>query len=120
VHWLKMLARFPHDLNTWLGPGHSMPSGDPPTSLSKQTKMNGLILLPPITVPSEFAALTMEGNRIVRFYSIVPLYQEELAYKLKYGTEALLDKLDKEGVNEIVDLQRKNVCKTSLLQFWKR
>jgi hypothetical protein len=34
IRWMKMLARFPNDYNTWLGMGHTLPSGDPVTPLS--------------------------------------------------------------------------------------
>lgn len=33
VRWLKTLARFPHDYDTWLSYGHTMPNGDPPEPL---------------------------------------------------------------------------------------
>ncbi|MEF2245626.1 MULTISPECIES: suppressor of fused domain protein [unclassified Paenibacillus] len=112
IRWLKMLARFPHDYDTWLGWGHTMPNGDPAEPLSQQTGMSGIILLPPIDVDEDFLTLDMEDGRTVDFYAIVPLYSEELDFKLKYGSEPLLDKFDEYGINEIIDLDRHNTCKT--------
>jgi hypothetical protein len=120
IRWLKMLARLPHEYNSWLGPAHTIPNGDPPTPLSSQTKMSGIMLLPSTIASADFKTLTMPSGTIVRFYSIIPLYQEEMNYKLNNGAEALLDKLNKEQVNEIIHLKRKNVMKSSLLQFWKK
>lgn len=111
VRWLKMLARFPHDYETWLGWGHTMPNGDPPEPLSEETEMSGIILLPPIEADEQFFTLEMDDGRILRFYAIVPLYQEELDFKLDHGSDALLEKFDEYGINEIIDLGRRNVCK---------
>ncbi|WP_445322382.1 suppressor of fused domain protein [Paenibacillus sp. IHBB 10380] len=42
----------------------------------------------------------------------MPLYTEEMNFKLKNnGADALLAKLEKAGVDEKVDIKRKNVCK---------
>lgn len=119
IRWLKLLAKFPHDYQTWLGWGHTMPAGNPPVPLSEQTKMNGVILLPPICMDFGFHVLKMDEERSIRFYAVIPLYQEEMDYKLKHGLDALMDRFDKHGINEVIDLQRKNVCKSSPF-FWKR
>ncbi|MFD0587276.1 suppressor of fused domain protein [Paenibacillus sp. GCM10027627] len=118
IRWLKMLARFPHDYDTWLGWGHTMPNGDPAEPLSEQTDMSGIILLPPVDVHEDFLSLEMGDGRTISFYAIVPLYSEEMDFKLKNGSEPLIDKFDKYGINEIINLNRRNTCK-SRLKFWK-
>ncbi|AWB43067.1 hypothetical protein DCC85_01690 [Paenibacillus sp. CAA11] len=121
VRWLKVIARFVHDYQTWMGFGHTMPNGDPAEPLSSQTKQSGIVLLPPIQVPESFGELQMDEERSVNFYSIVPLYPEEMDFKLKHGINALLERFDEHGITELVDLKRKNVCKpSSLLKFWKK
>ncbi|MEI7028181.1 suppressor of fused domain protein [Paenibacillus sp. y28] len=120
IQWLKMLARFPHDFQTWLGDGHTMPNGDPANPLSGQTEMNGIILLRPITVHPDFLTLPMDEERTVRFYCIVPLYGEEMEFKLKYGYSKLTDKFDEHGMNEVFQPNRKKVCKKSRFSFWKK
>ncbi|MFB6363421.1 suppressor of fused domain protein [Paenibacillus elgii] len=42
---------------------------------------------------------------------MVPLYSEEMDFKLMHGSDPLLDKLDEYGINEIIDLNRRNTCK---------
>jgi hypothetical protein len=118
VYWLKMLARFPHQYDSWLADAHTMPNGDPPEPLSGKTNQDGIILLPPIMVSADFHGLRMDEERVVNFYAIVPLYPEEMAFKLKHGVEALLDRFDKHGINELIDLNRTNVCKKPLWKFW--
>jgi hypothetical protein len=68
------------------------------------------ILLPSLEVDEDFISLDMEDGRTVHFYSIVPLYSEELDFKLKHGSDPLLDKFEEYGVNELVDLKRRNTC----------
>lgn len=120
IRWLKMLARFPHDFGTWLGYGHTIPNGEPAEPLSPESMMNGVILLPLVRVNPGFLELRMDEERLLRFYCVVPLYEEEMNYKLKYGTDALTNKLDAHGINELIQLKRKNTCKTGILSFFKR
>lgn len=111
IRQLKSLARFPHKYNTWLGWGHSVPNGDPAEKFADNTALNGVIILPSINVPEEFLQLSIDENKTIEFYSVVPLYQEEMELKLNKGSEALLDLFDKHGINDVVFPERKNVCK---------
>ncbi|RKP49957.1 suppressor of fused domain protein [Cohnella endophytica] len=119
VYWLKMLARLPHEHDTWLGQGHTIPNGDPAEPLSGATNLNGIILLPPIRVSQEFHTLQIDEERCVHFYCLVPLFGEEMQFKLDEGSDALLDKFDKYQLNEVVDLKRKNTCKRSFFSRWR-
>jgi hypothetical protein len=110
--WLiKSLARFPHKYNTWLGWGHTMPNGNPPEPYATNTAFNGAILLPSITVPDEFHTLQINEDKNIHFYSIIPLYGEEMDFKLSSGTNALLDKFSKFNITDVIELKRRNVIK---------
>lgn len=61
--------------------------------------------------PHAFFTLHMEPGKDVHFFTLIPLYAEEMNLKLTQGTEALLEKLAQAGVNEIVQLDRKNAAK---------
>jgi len=119
IYWLKMLARLPHEHNTWLGEGHTIPNGDPAEALSSQTAMNGVVLLSPNRVDQQFQTLQMDSKRSVRFYCIVPLFDEEMKLKLNEGATALTDKFAKHQIDEVIDLKRKNVGKRSFFSRWK-
>ena len=54
VRWLKFLARFPHEYNTWLGFGHTIPNGDPAKAFAGNTKLNTMLLLPSILFDDAF------------------------------------------------------------------
>jgi hypothetical protein len=115
-----MLVRLPHQHNSWLGSGHTIPNGDPADNLSNKTVMNGIILLPPIRVNEEFHTLKIDDEHSVHFYCLVPLFDEEMSFKLNKGSDALTDKFDKYKINELVDLERKNTCKRLFFSMWKR
>ncbi len=110
VRLLKMLARFPHKFNTWLYWGHTVRNGDPIASYAENTKLCSALLLVPLGVPEDFLSLKINEDITVRFFSIYPIYKEEMEYKLKYGVDALLDKFDAYDINEVVAINRKNVC----------
>lgn len=106
VRMLQQLAKYPHQHGTWLGSGHTIP-------ISKASDVGhdfrSIILLESITLSEEFTCI--EGKKEdVHLYAAIPLYKEEADYKRKNGTTALLNKLDTFNIDEIVDVNRKNVC----------
>jgi hypothetical protein len=110
IRWLKMLARMPHEYETWLGAGHTVPTGDPPEPYAAGTKLCCMLVMPPVTVEEGFHQLEA-GGKVIHFYALYPLYKEEMDYKLKKGAEGLLEKFDKAGVTEVVDVARGNTCR---------
>ncbi|MEM9340969.1 MAG: suppressor of fused domain protein, partial [Bacteroidota bacterium] len=46
IRWLKYLARFPHEYNTWFWWGHTIPNGDPAEQFADNTQLNTMLLLP--------------------------------------------------------------------------
>jgi hypothetical protein len=117
IRWLKTLARFPHEYSTYIGWGHSMPNGDPPEPLAENTRLCGFVLLHPFLLPEAFQKLEVDAKKSIYFAAVYPLYEEEMAYKLKHGTRSLVERLQKAGVTEVVDVRRKNSCKKSLWPF---
>lgn len=115
VRALKFLARFPHEYRTWLAYGHTIPNGNPPKPYANNTKLNSILILPSITLPREFQHLTISPAKKINFYTIVPLYEEEVKYKLKYGVEKLLELFDDKEVTDMIRIDRPNVCKK---RFW--
>lgn len=111
VRQLKVLARMPHKFDTWLGWGHTIPNGDPAEPYAGNTRLCCSILLPSITVPEEFNTLEIHPDKVIHFLAVVPLYQEEMALKLRNGANKLLDKLGAADVSDIVDLTRGNVAR---------
>jgi hypothetical protein len=119
IHWLKYLARFPHEYETWLFQGHTIPNGDPPEPFSPDTQLCCWWLLPPLLEADEFSTLKINEEKTIHFFSLAPLYREEIDMKLRKGDEALFDRLDRQGIEPenllILNVKRKNACKKS---FW--
>ncbi|MGO4108231.1 suppressor of fused domain protein [Paenibacillus sp. YAF4_2] len=112
VRELKKLARFPHEHNTWLHLGHTLANEHPPKPYSSDVKYQGMLLaIPEVEQIREFFNLQLEEDKVVHFFTLMPIYQEEMDYKLKHGVEALLEKIYKISTDKVVQLNRKNACK---------
>jgi hypothetical protein len=116
VRWLKQIGRLPHDYDTWIGWGHSIPNGDPAEPIA-DTRFTGVMLSPPYWLGPEFFQLDVGNGEKICFYNMIPLYAEEMNFKLTKGVEALEGLFDKQGIGFAVDTARKNVAKKRFL-FW--
>jgi hypothetical protein len=56
VRWLKEIGRLPHEYETWIGWGHTIPNGDPPERIAN-TGFVGVMLTLPYWLPQEFFQL---------------------------------------------------------------
>ena len=111
IRWLKTLARLPHEYNTWLWEGHTVPNGDPPEPFADNTELCCAYLLRPALFPKEFFKLPASKRKTIRFFCLVPLYTDEVDFKLKHGSGALIDRLDDAGVTELLDIERPSICR---------
>lgn len=117
---LKVLARLPHEYETWLGPGHTVPNGgDDPIAYAENTAFTCAMILPPLALaPPEFHQLELD-DRVINFYGVWPLYPAEVDLKLNKGLDALLDRLERNGVTELIDVDRPDTCAKKGWRFWK-
>lgn len=111
IRMLKYFARFPHEYDTWLWQGHTIPNGNPPEPVATNATFTGTILAFPILFSEEAHTLKIDDSKTIHFLSLIPLYTEEMNLKLKKGADALYERLGKEGITELLDIQRKNVAK---------
>lgn len=113
IYWLKFLARLPHEYETWLGWGHTVPNGDPAEPLGAGTKCTGSILLAPFWFDEALETLRLEDGREINFMAAIPLYLEEMNLKLKKGAEALFERWEAADLapEELFDPRRKNAAK---------
>lgn len=107
VRLLKTLARFPHEYETWLWRGHTVPNGNPAVPYHDSTKFVGSLLAP--AFPPDFVSLKCGPKKTVYFFSVFPIYQEEMDLKLRKGADTLFNLFDKNRITEVIDLKRKNV-----------
>lgn len=111
VRWLKMLARLPHEYDTWLAPGHTVPNGDPPRPFARNTGLCCALVADPVLFNAGFRRLYAGPEKTINFLALVPLYREEMDFKLRHGYEALAERLAEAGVTELLDVRRPNVCR---------
>ena len=93
VRLLGALAALPHQHQSWLGMGHTVPSTQGPYHPS--TKLRCALLLPPLTAPRDFRQLRLSNGQVVSFHGVVLLYAEEAQQKLDNGLRMLLDAFEK-------------------------
>ena len=102
---LKVLARLPIAEDTWLGFGHTMDKQSP---FAEGTELCAAILVGPQDVVWEGGEICiLPGGEEVNFYQVIPLYRDEMEYKLAHDADALLDKMA--GVSFVVDPSRRDV-----------
>lgn len=107
IRWLKILARLPINEDSWLGWGHTIanPDGSP---FAENTRFNGIILVNPGAFPQEASVCPLSDGDEVNFYQLLPLYQEEMDFKLSHSAGELLDLFPEEDL-ETVDVDRPSV-----------
>ena len=117
IRWLKLIARFPHEFNTWIGWGHSIPNGEEAAPFAENTSFGCMLVMPAISLPIEFFELKINTDKTVKFFCLYPLYKEEMEYRIKKGTDDLLARFDKYKIRDIIDITRPNTCIKR--PFWK-
>ena len=91
IRLLKALARFPILENSWLSWGHSVDNVEP---FDESTQFCGCMLIPPMLFGDEACLCRLPDGSAVNFFQIIPLYREELDFKVSHTAEELLDQLD--------------------------
>ncbi|HVA50041.1 MAG TPA: suppressor of fused domain protein [Pirellulales bacterium] len=104
IHWLRSIAKYPHERDTWLGgPVTIIANGDPPEPLAPGLKFTSLLVM----ADRNF---TSRDGRTIYLYRLLPLYTEERELELKQGVAALMRAFDKHDIPSVVDLTRPNVA----------
>lgn len=109
VRWLRVMARFPHESGTWIAEGHTIRNGEHNAAFAPSTRLGGLLVLSPRMLRTQLQPLRTADGKQIYFYSLLPLYPEEMAYNLKHGSRALLKRLEACGVTEVIDPHREKV-----------
>ena len=103
IRLLKSLARLPIASDTWLGFGHTMDNED---DFAKDTKLCAAILTGPQGTQDGSEVCPLPGGEEVNFYQVIPLYRDELEYKLAHDADALLGKMN--GISFVVEPDRQD------------
>jgi hypothetical protein len=108
---LKKVALYPHLHETWLSRAHTIGSVEHPSRLDPQGRFIGVLLLEPLIFPAGAERVAAEAGGEIRYLAVIPLLQPELAFKLKFGTDALEKQLTAAHVTELLDPRRRRVIR---------
>ena len=103
IRLLKDLARLPIASDTWLGFGHTL---DQQEDFAENTKLCAAILTDPQGTEDGSEVCILPSGEEVNFYQVIPLYWDELEYKLAHDADALLDKMN--GISFVVEPDRQD------------
>lgn len=110
LRWLKLLARLPIEQETFLGWGHTIPTGE----ALEGTNFKGFLLVSADDKNNsdEIACVQLPTEREVYFYHIIPIYEEEMYFKLENDAGNLLELFSDNNIlyPPVVDINRPNVC----------
>lgn len=107
IRLLKSTARLPIQCDTWLGWGHTVGMNEGET-YAENTELCGCLLIDPPSLEDDGIICVLPIGENVNFYQLIPLYKDEMEYKLGHDTDALLDKFSG-VVSYVVDPSRPSV-----------
>lgn len=135
IRTLKRLSNIPYKFDSWIWMGHTIPNGEPPTHFAQNTQLCCSLLcsLGDLGVFNKHAKkfstdtnlieqndyqwveaareLKINEEKSVHFWMVVPIYEEEMNFKLSQGYDALIDELIDCGISPILDIKRPNAAK---------
>lgn len=108
IDWLRQTAHYPHGSGTWLGGAYTIISnGEPAEPLGDGTKLSCVLLL---TDDSKAGRIRTKEKKLIRIYTMVPIYSEERDLEKRKGVAHLLGLFEKHGISTVVDPHRMNVA----------
>lgn len=118
IQLLKDLARFAHHNKTHLSYAHTVANADELVSYAKNNNFCASILLPSVTLGEDAFILRRKSNsEDVYFFCVVPIFEDELFFKMENGADKLMDLFDEHQVSDIVDIHRGSVISTPKNKF---
>lgn len=109
LHWLRAMAQLPARFGSWLGPGHTVPNGDPPRPFAEGTELACFLLVPPVCL-EEGDDLVATPDGPVLLLTALPIYPGELTLLLDRGVAELIERLVAAGIDDVLDLARPSVA----------
>jgi hypothetical protein len=109
--WLTKLKNYVISNDTWLGHGHTLPTGKDMLPISPTMKQNHFILSNPIELTEELSPLQV-GDKTIHFLALIPIFADEMDYKQGKGTAKLYAKFALQNITEKLDHYRSTVLKS--------
>ncbi|MCL2236056.1 MAG: suppressor of fused domain protein [Defluviitaleaceae bacterium] len=103
IGMLKFLARMPHEFNTWLGDGHTVPNGPHYTPILPNSKMGGVVL---VGIGEENGVVKGKDGNEINIYMVALVSEAETNFKLERGMDALMSLFDQHKIDMVQDVWR--------------
>lgn len=113
ILWLKNLARIPQQHNTWLCYGHSVPNENPSKPIA-DTEFEGVVIMDSATLPEDFQEMNL-GEVSLYIYTVIPVYPEEMEYKIKNNIEHLRNAFIDARIPDVVFTDRPSSVSDSMI-----
>ena len=97
---LRWIAEIASEPETWIGWGHTIGGG---RSFANNTELCAAFLAAPQNVKKEAFRAALPGGEKVCFYLVIPIYQEELDYKIAHSADGLSSRLADAGASFVVE-----------------
>lgn len=110
VEWLNKIGQIPKKNNTWFGSGDTIPAGNPPEALDEKLSANHFILSKPISLDGVLTGSKWKESDF-QLLAVIPIFQNEVDYKLKNSHTMLFNRFHQAGVSEMIDLYRSTTYK---------
>ena len=110
IRELKMTALVPHRCHIAFDDGQTISSSisnGPTRFFAPNTRLSSLLVTRSTRLPRALDTLQSGAHRIDLF-TLLPLYPEELAYKLAHGHAALIEAMRASAISDIVDPFRRS------------
>lgn len=108
--WLRKTAHIPHRFDGWLAEGVILPNGEPPRPFAANTMLS-CIMVSGVQEPGLERLVTPQG-KIINFYTLVPIYEEERNIALKNGYEYLRVKMNEKVTDDVLNINRPSIIST--------
>ena len=107
VKALKDTARIPIWCDTWLAYGHTVQSDEDGSPYAPNTGFNCVLLDRAKNENGEAITFPIASGKRINFYKLIPIYPEEMQYKLRYKSEKLFERFAESGIDPtVVDINR--------------
>ncbi len=103
--------------NSWLGVGHTVSYG---ARLDDAVEYDGVVFAPSVPPVKDTEKCMLPCGEEVEFLQIIPLYEEEILYKISNGYVDLFKRLDENlgGETDVIRNERVNVCSDTGMKKW--
>jgi hypothetical protein len=106
IESMRLIAHWPETEPVFLASEQTV-GNSPPEPFAPGTRLSSMMLLED---PTAFGSMRVADGRVVRFYQLIPLYEEERAMKERMGTRALIEAFQRNGVSDVIRPDRVNVA----------